>query len=108
MTDVLRPDRQHVSYAARLPALPACQPAPTIQHQPAAPSLSLRRIRLSLQVSMLEKEAKQEESQLPGVRNVLTCWRGADLEETDKRPHMLGKGAEKVPRILLLLCIALH
>ena len=33
---------------------------------------------------------------------------GADLKEADKRPHMLGKGAEKVPRILLLLCIALH
>ena len=101
------------SMSAMLLACQPCQPAslPLLSSisLPAAPSLSLRRIRLSLQVSMLEKEAKQEESQLPDVRNVLTCWtRGADLEEADKRPHMLGKGAEKVPRILLLLCIALH
>ena len=71
----------------------ACQPAPTIQHQPASlaslpvlssisllPLLYLSGESGSLHKSawqpLLEKEAKQEESQLPGVRNVLTCWRG--------------------------------
>ena len=33
---------------------------------------------------------------------------GADLEEADKRPHMLGKGAEKVPRIFLSFFASLY
>ena len=30
---------------------------------------------------------------------------GADLEEADKRPHMLGKGAEKVPNFFLFFAL---